>query len=467
MAGQVSLIHLLQEELIQRTQEGCDTHTIAGKIKTASDDERELNSLYNALIELQIQPGFTYYEPNDLADIKKERPASSCRLTASFSEAIWQDRFLGAWLGRCAGCALGKPLETGIFMHGSDSRPGWKNIQLWFEGADAWPISGYTPGNSRAQEMYGLSLNPGCKPCERENIRYMQTDDDIRYTVLGTLLLEERGLDFDTWDVAEHWQRWLTEQQVFTAEDRAYHNFALLTAGMPNQRPQDWQEKLDWVRHYRNPYREWIGAQIRADGWAYAAASNPQLAAELAWRDASLSHVKNGIYGEMYAAAMVAAAFVESEVEQIVQIGLGEIPQRSRLAADMHQAIEIAHTSQDQLELVQRLWQAFSHYDPVHTNNNAAVVTAALLWSGGDFEKGITTAVLGGWDTDCNGATVGSILGARLGAAALPSKWVEPLHDTLYAELRGFDPITISECALRSYHVFQKIQAVTPTADKP
>ena len=108
--------------------------------------------------------------------------------------------------------------------------------------------------------------------------------------------------------------------------------------------------------------------------------------------------------------------------------------------------------------LVSRIWDAFNHYDPVHTNNNAALCAAALIHSGGDYEKGITTAVLGGWDTDCNGATVGSILGASLGAAALPKSWTGPLNDTLYAEVTGFHPIAISECARRSCEVFRKLR---------
>ena len=75
---------------------------------------------------------------------------------------------------------------------------------------------------------------------------------------------------------------------------------------------------------------------------------------------------------------------------------------------------------------------------------------AVLLFAGDDYEKGITTAVLGGWDTDCNGATVGSILGAKLGAQAIPAHWTEPLHDTLYSAIPGFHPIAIRECARRS-----------------
>jgi ADP-ribosylglycohydrolase len=74
-----------------------------------------------------------------------------------------------------------------------------------------------------------------------------------------------------------------------------------------------------------------------------------------------------------------------------------------------------------------------------------------------DFTRAIATSVLGGWDTDCNGATVGSIMGAKLGAKALPEHWVKPLNDTLYAEIPDFHPIKISECARRSHQVWKKL----------
>lgn len=117
----------------------------------------------------------------------------------------------------------------------------------------------------------------------------------------------------------------------------------------------------------------------------------------------------------------------------------------------------ISRNAKDQTGLVRQLWEAFSHYSPVHTNNNAALVAASLIFAKGEFETAITTAVLGGWDTDCNGATVGSVMGAMLGAEKLPQSWTSKLNDTLYAEIVDFHPIRISECARRSYHVFRRI----------
>lgn len=459
MTKWIGLRELVRDEIKQRGEEGCYVEGMTEGLEAASTDDAKLMEVYQTLMALEPRADFKYIEPSELEAIRAERPDGPRILPGNGDELKWQDKFHGVWLGRSAGCALGKPLEAPSFMQGSGGRPGWHNIKLWFVGAGQWPICHYTPGDSTAEAEYGIEIArwSSLASC-RDNIRFMETDDDIRYTVLGLLMLEERGLDFNSWDVGKLWHRHLSFGQVFTAEAQSYLNFARVTSHMSGDQPDDWEKHIHWGRSYLNPYREWIGAQIRVDGYAYGAAGQPQLAAELAWRDASFSHVKNGIYGAMFCSAMIAAAFVERDMKRIVEIGLSEIPKHSRLAEDIALAANIAEETEDTLDLVSKIWEAFKHYHPVHTNNNAALCAAALIHSGGDFEKGITTAVLGGWDTDCNGATVGSILGASLGAAALPAKWISPLNDTLYADVSGFHPIAISECAQRSYRVFRKLQ---------
>jgi ADP-ribosylglycohydrolase len=457
MAGWDTLKNLVNMEIVQRREEGCNVEGFEQKWESAGDDEVKLMNVYHELSELSTEPDFPFEEPSELNEIRSLRTNGPRSYNAVLSEEQWLDKFQGAWLGRLSGCALGKPLETGLMMQGGAGNPGWKNVQLWFEGADAFPIRGYTPEHSRA-ESSGIDIARWCLKSTREHISFMESDDDVRYTVLGLILLEKKGLHWDSWDIGELWHNRLSYGQVCTAETQAYLNFSHVNSHINGGKPADWESKKKWVRTYLNPYREWIGAQIRADGLAYGAAGNPELAADFAWRDASFSHVKNGIYGEMFVAAMIASAFVESDPEKIVEAGLSEIPSTSRLFHDIRKAVDIARSATDQLDLVNRIWEAFKHYDGVHTNNNAALVAASLIYAAGDFEKGITTAVLGGWDTDCNGATVGSIIGASLGAKELPTSWTEPLNDTLYADLHGFHPISISECASRSYQMFRKIQ---------
>jgi ADP-ribosylglycohydrolase len=283
----------------------------------------------------------------------------------------------------------------------------------------------------------------------------MARDDDIDYTILGLHILEKYGANFTTEHVADEWLSLLPYQMVYTAERITYQN---LVNDVPVERAGNW----------RNPYREWIGAQIRADGWAYGAAAWPEKAADFAWRDASLSHVKNGIYGEMWAAAMIAGAFgIEtkklslSDIERIIGIGLSEIPAKCRLA----EAIEKLIAWRKELDDWQAAWERINtlcgHYHWVHTINNALLVGLGLLYGEGDFSKSISIAVMGGWDTDCNGATVGSILGAVLGASQLPSHWTEPLHDRTRSAVIGYDGSTFSGLAARTLAVTKIVQSAS------
>jgi ADP-ribosylglycohydrolase len=280
--------------------------------------------------------------------------------------------------------------------------------------------------------------------------------------VLGQILLNEKGRDFTSWDVARGWILRLPYHMVCTAETQAYRNLVLrynFHVNGDDASNVDW----NWVRTHLNPYREWIGAQIRIDSYGYAAPGNPELAAEFAWRDARISHVKNGIYGAMLCAAMIAAAFAADDAHEIVEAGLAEIPQTSRLYKEMRQTIEICAKYNNDFahfeDVIRDIYDLLGHYHPVHTNNNAALCVAGVLLAQGDFHKGITFAVMGGWDTDCNGATVGSIVGAITGARNAPAHWTARLNDTLNSEIIGYHPIAIAECARRALEIAREVDA--------
>ncbi|MCM3290306.1 ADP-ribosylglycohydrolase family protein [Paenibacillus sp. MER 180] len=468
---------LLQAEWKQMIEEGKETQGIAEALEDwihhHSHDEEAAAKLYCDMSNRRIRSDFPFTEPSDLESIRELRPTNAPfrseeelkRESALRDDEFWHDRFHGAWVGRAIGCALGKPLEVPPFVDGAGGIPGWKWIRTWLQDADAWPFRNYVPGHSRASS---IEFRPGEKlriffpDSQLEQIRFMETDDDMRYAVLSQLLMERHGLKLKTEHVAAVWLERLSLKQVFTAECMTFVNLEQELAAVQdckmsassNKREVDWER----VRMHLNPYREWIGAQIRADVYGYSAPGRPELAAELAWRDASLSHVKNGIYGSMFVAAMIAAAFYEPDPERIVRAGLAQIPDTSRLAADIAQAIEIGKTSKSEEEVAERIWNSFGHYSWVHTNNNAALVAASLIFSKGDFACGVTTSVLGGFDTDCNGATVGSILGASMGHQQLPAHFVQPLNDTLYADVEGFHPIDFTALAHRSVVLFRGIE---------
>ena len=67
------------------------------------------------------------------------------------------------------------------------------------------------------------------------------------------------------------------------------------------------------------------------------------------------------------------------------------------------------------------------------------------------------TAVRAGWDTDCNGATVGSILGVRCGSERLPGKWVDIFNDRLMSAVKGHNENRFSSLAKRTVLVAKKV----------
>ena len=174
--------------------------------------------------------------------------------------------------------------------------------------------------------------------------------------------------------MAGEWLSHLPFWKVYTAERVAYAN---LVNGL--SAPE--------TALYLNPYREWIGAQIRADIFGYVCPGRPELAASLSYRDARLSHVRNGIYGEMWAAACVAAAFVEDDARSVLEAGISEIPQQSRLAIALRQTIAWYEEDSDWQRTWDRVNASYGHYHTVHTINNACAVALALLHAEGDFSE--------------------------------------------------------------------------------
>jgi ADP-ribosylglycohydrolase len=421
---------MLSCELEQRREAGADLRSVEDEARAALEGASP-GAIEDALLHLEETPlrgDWSFEEPSGWDEILQSLPIAPATSSLSLSEGAVRDRLHAAWLGRCAGCNLGKPVE------------GWDraNILRYLELAEAFPIADYIPVLDPFPD--GLALNACWTETTRGNIVAMARDDDIDYTILGLHILEDHGFDFMPADVGAEWLDHLPFNQVYTAERVAYHN---LVRGL---RPPE-------TATHRNPYREWIGAQIRADMWGYVSPGDPQLASRLAYRDASLSHTQNGIYGEMWIAALLAISFVVDGTREALDRSLSFIPPRSRLTAaindvlDMHGRGLTFDQGREEIEV------RYGHYSRVHTVNNAAIVAAALLWGEGDFTRTIGLAVEGGWDTDCNGATVGSVFGAMHGTEALPGHWIEPMQDLARSSIIGFDRSTLTDLADRTFRL--------------
>jgi hypothetical protein len=158
----------------------------------------------------------------------------------------------------------------------------------------------------------------------------------------------------------------------------------------------------------------------------------------------------------MWVAAMLAVAAVAegddptTRIETVIRGGLGEIPATSRLCEAIISVLDGYHngvTQADCFAAIHTRWNEHDGHDWCHTISNAMIVAASLLYGGGDFGKSICMAVETGFDTDCNGATVGSVLGMLFGRSCIGDEWAEPMKDTLYATLFGLDKVSIEERA--------------------
>ena len=431
MPGWGSHKQIVGEEINQRREEGCDVTGFREKWE-ATDKISELMEIYNDLMDLRVKPGFPYVEPSHLAGIKISRPGQTKRWPVKLDDKLF-DRVHGAWLGRIAGCMLGKPVE------------GWLEsaLRLYLQSMKEYPLSNYVPPAGETLPE-GVERRPNAHSA-RGAWEYALIDDDTNYTVIGLKLMEEKGPEFTTADVGRIWLRDLPYHYVCTAERQAYVNLI-------NEVPED------QIVMYLNPYREWIGAQIRADFWGYCAPGWPEKAAEFAYRDAALSHVKNGIYGEMFCAAAISAALVTDDVYEIINTALNEIPAHSRLAETVADCLKWRKECATWEEAFAKMLDTYyGKYSWVHTNNNLAIVLIAMLYGWPDFEKVICISVMQGMDSDCNGATVGSIIGAALGANALPEKWIKPLGGRLETSVVGFPLPEITELAERSMKQIERV----------
>lgn len=401
----------------------------------AEDLEKLAEEIREKLVTAPESTRYPYKEPSDLEGIRKEAKGVQRQRAPQKPEIDLRDRIAGAWIGRISGCLLGKPVEC--MMR--------EDIHLILKNSGNYPLHQYMMEKdftSELKEKVKKMKAASDAKCWADTIDgAAPVDDDTNYTVMGLKIVEEYGKEFRPDDVLEAWLSWMPMFSACTAERAAYRNAA---AGM----------RAPETAVYKNPYREWIGAQIRGDFYGYVNPGDPQKAAEMAWRDASVSHVKNGIYGEMFAAAMLAAAAeAGDEVMAVIETGLAVIPSKSRLQEGIRRVIEWFRTGVTQEEVIDRIHGLFDErdsHDWCHTISNAMIVTAALLYGNLDFGNTVCLAVQAGFDTDCNGATAGSVVGMMLGERRIPEKWYNCYHKRLRTGVSGFTEVSVDELTDRT-----------------
>jgi hypothetical protein len=136
---------------------------------------------------------------------------------------------------------------------------------------------------------------------------------------------------------------------------------------------------------------------------------------------------------------------------------LGEIPEKSRLNEDINcvfRLFDAGKTYEEFLEFLRECFDEHNGYDWCYTNSNAMIVAAALLWGEDDYTKTVCSAVIPGFDTDCNGATAGSIFGILHGIGSIGNEWKSPIQTDnegkLTTEIKGYEQVTLEDMAKRT-----------------
>lgn len=420
----------LQTEYRQCMEEGLDISAYEAVFASVAALERSAHkdaiadALFDVVSRAPQVADYPYTEPSDLAGICEASAGGVATASLSLSPQALREKIEGAWYGRICGCLLGKTLE-GIKLN---------ELIPFLKETGNYPLTRYVRRSEITDEMLQKYKYKFAKRCYADTVTHAPSDDDTNYMVLYQQVVEKYGRDFTPDQIAEAWVAMQPKIAYCTAERVAFRNFV---AG--------YLPPMSAI--YKNPYREWIGAQIRADYFGYINPGDPDTAAEMAWRDASISHTKNGIYGEMFVAAMIAAAAVEKDLKTIIRIGLSKIPTHSRL----HNAVThilAMHESGASAEAcfadIQSRWNDQCIHDWCHTVSNAEIVVASLLYGENDYSRSICMAVEAGFDTDCNGATVGSILGMKNGIHSIDPVWLAPINNKLDTSIFGLGTVEIS-----------------------
>ena len=311
------------------------------------------------------------------------------------AEAEYRDKVFACWLGKTIGGTLGGPLEGKKYVH---------DVDFYLE-----PPAGAAP------------------------------NDDLDFQLVWLRMLEERGVDPALGDFADYWRSHLS------AYPWNEYGFCLRNLERGLRPPVSGA--------FENYYVDEMGSPIRSEIWACLSPGDPQRAAELAWRDSALDHAGGeGMYGEMFWAALESAAFVLADPETLIRIGLAMIPPASGVARVVREVLWCRASDKRWSEARERVVRYFGHNQPCNAVPNHGFAIIGFLY-GRDFGDRLCKAVNCGFDTDCTGATLGALLGILGGTGGIPRRWREPVGGRIalhpYTRPEGL-PGTLEEAAERT-----------------
>ena len=290
---------------------------------------------------------------------------------------------------------------------------------------------------------------------DKLDVPLIVTDDDIAGTFTFLRALEDHGTnpDISSKDIGESWLNYLIKNRSVlwwgglgqSTEHTAYLRLASgIEAPLSGSMATNGQVVA-----------EQIGAQIFIDGWAMVAPGDPDQAVRFAEAAARVSHDGEAVYGAKMLAAMESMAFVENDIQQLIDIGLTYIPKDSviaRMIADLRAWYEDEKDWRVTRELLAANYGYDKYGGNCHMVPNHGLIIHSLLHGDGDFSKTLKIVNTCGWDTDCNSGNVGCLMGILVGVEGIDAgldrgfDWRGPVADRLYSPTADGDRC-ISDCA--------------------
>lgn len=420
------LRHVLGQRVSELGEQG---HVIGGLTEALAG----LPDSYDALVRfgarldsLPVREDWPYVEPVDLDAIRAEcDPSRGGTLAVDLDDAA--RRVEAAFLARVCGCMLGKPFEVFVSLD---------EIRTALESTGEWPLRDY-PTEAAVRAL--PRLQGQWTELVRGRITHVAPDDDINYTILAMLALEEHGREFSHDHMRVLWNYNLPVGVTFGPE-----RTRVLRMGIASLTDGTTEDAVVLP----NVGDELCGALIRADAYGYACIGHPELAAELACRDASFTHARTGVYGAMFVAAAIAIApFVDTPLD-IFREALRCVPQQSRFAEAVRGCLDEVAEASGWLDGYRRVHERYGAFGFCRITQEIGTVINTLRFAS-DVGDGICMQVMQGNDTDSFGATAGSILGAYFGPGHLEPRWWEPFGDDVHTALALFHERSLTKITER------------------
>ena len=266
-------------------------------------------------------------------------------------------------------------------------------------------------------------------------------NDDITYELAFLFAADARGKALTSEDIADQWLALVPFG--WSAEDIALRNLKL---GI--YPPES--------GYRNNPYREWIGAQMRGAVCGMVAPGNPKEAARLAFLDGCVSHHNNGVLGEVFNAVLVSLAYVRSDITEILEETISAIPADSEYRSAVDFAFGQCRAQKDWLSAWKSCEKRFERYNWIHAYPNAAAEVVALYFGKGDFDETMHIIAQIGYDVDCNAAQIATAV-AVMNDKPLDPSWTAPIGDKLRTYMRNVKNLSIRALAEDTVRVGKKL----------